>query len=549
MGLVHYAIFLFFIGLLIYIFNTDRSIFGPIVYLVSICVTTYFVVIWPLFMHAVHAMLEFSLSSCIPFHAVLALSMNVETRTKNIIRKLTTEIDDRILKWLFDTQFEDSDLVQFLESIPGFCRSSVVMDPLRRVNRLGKEKLTMTMKTFLEHTWSSHFLSEEDKMRRLVVCVEVVDAVRLRGIALSILKDILPWDRHKVLRSLEMGQLLRSLGNNTQQDIGLCAQSIVAGIISNVQGSDDRWIALAADQIGKSEGVILGYLECGNDNILLANLNYITRQIFHAALGDDLNRDMAAAASYILPTLSNLDIQNALPGLQHDFLALWNEIDEKIEEAPNNGVLREIRGKLVQLYQGLNQVSEDVHTIPPVPDATILAYPSESTSPSFLLAPSPANEPSTGEPPDAMQPIAQVAVSPHTASEPLEGRGLSNDLQDPAVLITTIPSHSVANTSSRDQSTLRPDPNRVPPADTHSPIDSARIPSSYIPRDDRPAPSPAIPEVASIVGPNGSSTAPLGAHYDTQDMSDQTAMNRASSSHAHQSDPSAEGHTPSDDAA
>jgi hypothetical protein len=38
-------------------------------------------------------------------------------------------------------------------------------------------------------------------------------------------------------------------------------QSIVVGIISEVQGSDDRWIAIAADQLDKPEGAIQTYLE------------------------------------------------------------------------------------------------------------------------------------------------------------------------------------------------------------------------------------------------------------------------------------------------
>jgi hypothetical protein len=46
---------------------------------------------------------------------------------------------------------------------------------------------------------------------------------------------------------VEMGQSLRNRGNG----IGLCAQSLVAGVISNVQSGDHRWIALTADQLGK----------------------------------------------------------------------------------------------------------------------------------------------------------------------------------------------------------------------------------------------------------------------------------------------------------
>jgi hypothetical protein len=44
-----------------------------------------------------------------------------------------------------------------------------------------------------------------------------------------------------------MGQFLRNQGDLTGQPIGLCAQSIVASIISNFQKNHDGWVALAAD--------------------------------------------------------------------------------------------------------------------------------------------------------------------------------------------------------------------------------------------------------------------------------------------------------------
>ncbi|KAH9963663.1 hypothetical protein BGW80DRAFT_1350812, partial [Lactifluus volemus] len=52
---------------------------------------------------------------------------------------------------------------------------------------------------------------------------------------------------------------------------------------------------------------------------------------------------MASASSIILPTLSNFDMSNTLPGLKRDLGALWDEIDW---EAPNNRVAMKIRDSL-----------------------------------------------------------------------------------------------------------------------------------------------------------------------------------------------------------
>ncbi|KAH9972278.1 hypothetical protein BGW80DRAFT_382164 [Lactifluus volemus] len=100
--------------------------------------------------------------------------------------------------------------------------------------------IVMAMDKFKPPCWSSNLLSDSEKMRRLVVCVNFADSVRLPGVAFSILQDIFPRDRHNALRSVEMSHFLRSQGDSTQREIGLCAQSIVAGIISNVQERNNR---------------------------------------------------------------------------------------------------------------------------------------------------------------------------------------------------------------------------------------------------------------------------------------------------------------------
>ena len=106
--------------------------------------------------------------------------------------------------------------------------------------------------------------------------------------------------------------------------------------------------------------VILGYLGRGTDDVMLANLTHITRQIF------DSSEDMALATSFIIPSLSNFDVRNTLPELQRDFLALWN----KIEQAPNDTKIRE---NLLNVYNALTQGMINVSTTPP--------YSSDSTYP------------------------------------------------------------------------------------------------------------------------------------------------------------------------
>jgi hypothetical protein len=250
---------------------------------------------------------------------------------------------DRLLKAVV----EDSDLVQFFENILAFCQSKIVDEPLQKITKLGSERFQTAVQKLLEHAWSSNFLSVSEKLRRLVVCVNFADTIRLPKVTSSILEHVFTLGQHDAL-CVEMGHLLRLKDNTTGQKIGSCARSIVAGIISNVQADDSGWIALATDQLGPSLPRYLGH---GNDSVLLANLIHITRQLLESLNSrDGPGRDMAYAMSlHVFPTLSNFDIRNTLPELQQDFLTLWNEM----EQTQNDVVVAQVRDKLRNFHDVL----------------------------------------------------------------------------------------------------------------------------------------------------------------------------------------------------
>ena len=421
-------------------------------------------------------------------------------------------IDDRVLGQLFDVLVDDSDFVQFFESIPGFCQSSIVDDPLQRVTRLGKEELHKAVKELLDHTCSSKFLSYPEKMRRIIACVNFADAVRLPDIALSTLKAMLSRDWHNALRTVELGQILKSQANRSLERIGLCAQSIVAGIISNVQESDERWVSLTADQLGESEDVIRSYLERGNDNVLLANLTYITRQIFHS-LED--NWDMAASSASILPSLSNFDVRNTLPELQSRFRALWDEI----EQAPNNPVRTVIRDSLLNLHNVLIQGTDDTVTGPSASNMTNPSgNPSEHHAASLAVSPPRSLLPTSGHitadladelssrgiPEATQQPITATASSPPM---PLGSQGQSGTSQAVASTATAVRDDTV-NTQSGEQPTVRPNSSSVLLAMATS------TPSSIN----------TTPEVASVFRSHVTGTPPFIAHHNPPDLSDPIEM-------------------------
>jgi hypothetical protein len=133
---------------------------------------------------------------------------------------------------------------------------------------------------FLSRTLTSSLVLEEVKRRRVMICVKAIDAAQLFRSSMNILGSIFGFGVDNVLRSVAIGQSLRSSGD---LDPGLCARGIIAGVISSVpdSGRDDRWMALAKDQLDVSEELLRYYLVHG-DSVLLANLIHITRTLFRS---------------------------------------------------------------------------------------------------------------------------------------------------------------------------------------------------------------------------------------------------------------------------
>ncbi|KAH9972352.1 hypothetical protein BGW80DRAFT_1446032 [Lactifluus volemus] len=157
-----------------------------------------------------------------------------------------------------------------------------------------------------------------------------------------------------LLRSIDIWQSLTSTSDG--QVPGLCSQGIIAGVIANTLERDERWEALAKDQLDLSEE---DYLANG-DSVLLANLIHITRLLFRSGLKshETLHKFVFLSLSIgtILLSISEFRIESTLPGLQHDFCDLWNEITREARDRGSNDIpyyiLNRIRHHYIALHQG-----------------------------------------------------------------------------------------------------------------------------------------------------------------------------------------------------
>ena len=371
-ALIHLSLFLFFAGLLVYLFDINHTVFTAVscwVALLSIvygCITLmpifrydspYYAplssAVWLLYTSMLYAVLKLRLRffSRERFHRKHELKKSyrhrifggVEGAAEEAASELSSEIDVRVLEQTVDALAEDDALEEFYESIPGFYKSDVVKDLRQCLPRQVQSKILGTMVGFLRRTLLSNSTSALMKNRRLAIYINAASEVNTSIYALY--GNIISGSLRGAIQSVELGHFLISWEKNSSGPFHLYIQGIIALIVASVRERNDSWVALTVDYLGVPEPVIRGYLSYG-DSVLLAVFNHFTRHMLYS--------DWVPIAT--LRLLSDFDIRNALPEVQHDFCALWNEI---VREAQNSGPysrhaqsLLYIRPHYIVLHQG-----------------------------------------------------------------------------------------------------------------------------------------------------------------------------------------------------
>jgi hypothetical protein len=381
-ALVHLSLFLFFAGLLIYLFNVNHTVFYAVACAVAVSAATYMLITFmPMLRldspyYAPLSSLAFRVHAGILGPTFLILgwifwfssraskhlfdlsdqyfkrcTLGLEKVAEEIVQKSSAEIDDLVLKWTFNahTFASDNQLDRFFECIYNYYNSTqTVRDPLRGLATLGSRKFSFSsaLVAFLNRTLTSNSVTNSDKVLRFKMCVRIADETQDADLFSEVAS-------YSFLRTVEVGRILRS-SSRPGEVIGLGAQSLVSDIIAEVEERDDSWVKLAADQLGKSEDDIRRYLAHGNDSVLLANWIHMAHQISKTSSG--INCGFARnVASCILRSPSTFDIHNTLPELQRDFCSLWNDTVLKAHKSGDGSIPHLLVFILRSLYIELHQ--------------------------------------------------------------------------------------------------------------------------------------------------------------------------------------------------
>jgi len=370
MGYVHLAIFLFVAGAILYLYHINHTVFIVVVLCIGYFACAYlFFTLMPIFYS------DFFI--CTPLSPiVLRLSLGISyvvigvfscttrfhrlhndikrrwdegfmSRKWNAIKTSastqSSEIDILVLDEIFLSLDEDSALEKFIDTIPGFCDSPLVNagfpPPVH-------EKLQQALYGFLDQTFSFVSVSDSVKICRLISCLNAAHAALPPNATLQILDDILKGRWAEALQSVEIGHSLRRWGLLKDDLIYLRVRRIIACIIACARGRDESWMMLIEDEFGVQDRVLRDYIARGNSP-LLATLTHVIRQ---SLVGNQRSQQE------VLRSLSEFDIIDTLPGLRHNFCAVWNELVQEARNRTDPGfpieILREIRHLYISLHEG-----------------------------------------------------------------------------------------------------------------------------------------------------------------------------------------------------
>lgn len=389
-SLLHLSFFLFFAGLLVFLFNIDSTVFSAVVWSVGLCAAVYLsVTFMPLFRYdspyysplstpawflafgVLMALLE-TFSRFMGSFGALRKERFVERRryfrklfadgfektTKEFALHAPSGIDGRTLMWLLQRVDSDKKLERFFKGIRCLGRSQLVdvksaflLVPLR-------EKVTEALLDLVHHTFTFDFVTPEKKRERLDMCKDAMEIAPF-CVSRQIFHRFVNLEWHSLLTSIEFARMLRRFESNDPPTV-YYSRIMLSIILPGVPVKDrgERWFHLASSHLNVSRSELENYLAHGN-NIQLANCTHVLRNL--TSVHFDYWRGDASTLQKALALVSNFDIRGTLPELQNDFCREWNRIVEmgglRIFGGNRDGsqyiaILKNLRRIYIALHQG-----------------------------------------------------------------------------------------------------------------------------------------------------------------------------------------------------
>jgi hypothetical protein len=263
---------------------------------------------------------------------------------EEITRNRSSEIDLGILDWTISALGEDDTLEKFFEVIPGFFNSQMVNDIHRPLPDMFLSKFLDSWGGFVTRNLLSNSISDEIKIRRLVVSMNAIKEISYYDDTERIFSHLSNLRFDQIAPSIQAVQILAPWCTSGDTTMSGLARYTVAKMLPYVQEHDDRWITYTKDVYGLSESVLRDHMLQGDDSVFLAILIHAARHIIRTE----------PWKWGLLPSISKFNILHTHPGLRNEFCALWNDIVRRARTVPypHIRILSGIRHLYIALHQG-----------------------------------------------------------------------------------------------------------------------------------------------------------------------------------------------------
>ena len=365
---------------------------------------------------------------------------------EEITRNRSSEIDLGILDWTISALGEDDALEKFFEVIPGFFNSQMVNDIHRPLPDAFLSKFLDSWGGFVTRNLLSNSISEEIKIRRLVVSMNAIKEICYYDDTERIYSHLSNLRFDQIAPSIQAVQILAPWCTSGDTTMFGLAQYTVAKMLPYVQEHDDRWISCTKDVYGLSERVLREHLSKGDDSVFLAILIHAARHVIRTE----------PWKWELLQSISKFNILHTDPGLRNEFCALWNDIVRRARTVPypHIRILSGIRHLYITLHQGTDAAptSFDASTPPDDPDLENLrVYPLCNIAAHHADSNAPASTQRLDEP------LHSLSHPSHSESQLYPGGSTAAQQVDKAT-VTRGPRSSLGHPHIRSPPTILPKP-------------------------------------------------------------------------------------------
>ncbi|KAN0139070.1 hypothetical protein V8E53_003072 [Lactarius tabidus] len=389
--LLHISLFLFFAGLVLFLYNVNMTIFKFALSWAGLCTALYgCLTFMPIFRydspyHTPLALLVWHAVTGISFAAFRVLqwfsaflcfssrtydrvfhleynyhqlfAQGLQKTAEDTALKSPAELDARSFMWTFDCLDEDHELERFFSGLSGFRSSKVVRDPLLSLTADQKWTLYEAFDGLLDRTFSSELLPAPVKTRRAMICAKAMDP-HVTG-AYSILNKILSKYQYRGPLATEILQVVSGWGAPMTEDAALYSEAIISMIVARVRPRDDSWFILASNALGVPEAVLRDYATDG-DSLSLAILIHAARLQFNYLVTE--NPWPYKKFAVVLEAASRFNVLDTSPELQRDFCALWNRIVLKAQNDDDQTLASFVLVPIRHIYISLHQDTDSAPT-------------------------------------------------------------------------------------------------------------------------------------------------------------------------------------------